>query len=82
MIGYSVIGESNDSSVSSTASGFGSFIVNTVGALSQVLFPLLLTLHLIMSSGNHSDSGYKTAFMMLPIAFLISIIVVFHEGNL
>ncbi len=76
VIGYSVIAESNDASVSSTASGFGSSIVNLIGALCQVLFPLLLTLH--FTAISQSAYSYQTAFLMFPVAFLISIVLIYR----
>ena len=76
VIGYSVIAESNDASVSSTASGFGSSIVNLIGALCQVLFPLLLTLH--FTAIGQSAYSYQTAFLMFPVAFLMSIALIYR----
>lgn len=79
VIGYPTIIESNAPSVASTASGFGSFLVNMVGASSQILFGYLLNIH----GGNivHSTVDYHRAFSLLPIAFILAIFTAFliHE---
>ena len=80
VLGYSVIAESNHPSVASTASGFCSFVVNMIGAVCQILFPLLLTIHLASNIASTPHS-YKIAFCMFPIAFLASILVISYMKN-
>lgn len=74
VIGYSVIAENNDPSLISVASGFGSFIVNMLGAICQVLFPVLL----MFNKNAGLASAYKTAYLMFPAAFLLSIFVAIY----
>ena len=63
-IGYPVIAESNDPTLTATANALGSILIMGGGAIAQNIFGSL-----------QSTSGYSVAYHMLPICMVIALLI-------
>lgn len=76
---YPIVSESNPPDLESTCLGVVAVIVNTCGAISQMLFGWLVNLNWNGLTQNgipiHTLSEYQFALTMLPLAFFVSALV-------
>ena len=77
ILGYPLIAESNSSVLTGTAEGLGSVLIMAGGFLIPV-FPELLNIgwdhQMLKGVPLYSVSNYRTAFFIMPIAFLIALV--------
>ena len=66
VIGYPVVVESNESTMSSTAQGFVSFSVNLIGGFFQIVFGFV----------QHLTASYEDAFLLIPGGCIIAVFVI------
>lgn len=80
VIAYPVVAESNPESLTGTAEGLASVLI-MAGGFTQAIFALLLNSRwdnaLVKDVPVYSSSAYHVAFMVLPIAFIVSLGLVF-----
>lgn len=81
IITYPAISESNNLATNSGAVGLASILIMSGGAIFEPLFGWLMERHwdheIIDGIPSYSSADYHHAFMILPVAFIVGIIVMF-----
>lgn len=77
-ISYPVVIESNSPAIESTALAFIAFVVNLIGAGSQIILGLLINLHwtgnLINGIPFYTANDFKFSLTLLPIGLILSLL--------
>lgn len=75
VLGYPLIVENNQHSISSTATGFGSLLSNSTGAIMQIIFGLILVSKTAENHLQYTQESLLKAILLLPLAFLVCIFI-------
>jgi len=79
-LSYPTVSESNPSNLTSTALAVVSIIIYIIGAVMEPLFGWLISLHaghVMATRMSYSAADYQFALMILPIAFIASLMAAF-----
>ncbi len=77
VISYPLIAESNQNTITGSATGIASVIIMGGGGVAQVLFGWLMTYHTGNAAGHYTLDDFQFAMWMFPIAAIASLVAVF-----
>ena len=78
VISYPIITESNDHMVAGIALSFASIIIMGGGGIAQNLFGFMMEINWQSIWSNIPFSNYQVAFLLIPIAFSLSLLLSFY----